>query len=1110
MRLARRIIFVSVLLFLAVLCTRPANPAAPVPVNSDLAGEWRFAMDSSDLGVKEKWFDRTLTDRIKLPGVLQAQGYGDEITAKTPWVLSLYDRNWFLRSDYKKYAQGMVRVPFLAQPPRHYLGVAWYQREMEIPSDWQGRRVVLKLERPHWETTVWLDDRRIGSNKSLVAPHVHDFGIVTPGRHRVSVRIDNRMLLPYRPDAHGVSDSLGSSWNGIAGRIDLTTTSPVWIDDAQVFPDAQKKSALVKVRIGNITGRAGSGTLTAVGAPAVVNWDASGGTVELQIQFNQQAKLWDEFSPALQRLTLTLKGEQADDEREVEFGLVNIRASGNKFLVNDRDTVFRGTHHGGDFPLTGYPPTDVEYWKRIIRICQSYGLNHIRFHSFCPPEAAFTAADQLGFYLQPEPGMWNEISPGTEMERMLYEETDRMIKAYGNHPSFILFSASNEPKGNWKESLSKWVEHYRRADPRRLYTSGTGHTEREVPNITEGTDYLAIQRIGPKMLRRESAWFGKDYGDSLRDINVPVVSHEVGQWVAYPDYDVIRKFTGYMRPGNYEIFRDSMAAHGLLARNKEFAWASGRYQLECYKEEIEANLRTPGLGGFQLLDLHDYLGQGTALVGVLDPFWESKGYATPEEFRRFCNTTVPLARLTKRVFKTSDQFEAEVEVAHFGAAPLTGPAVTWRVLNSKGIVVRSGEFPAQQIPIGKNTKLGTVRTDLSTLGAPQQYKLIVSIGGVAENDWKFWLYPGSQPATTPRDVLITSDWEQAERSLAAGGKVLFTPRNSDLNWTSPPLDDVPVFWNRLMGPAWGRMLGLLVNNNHPALKDFPSEPNFDWQWSQVIRNVRAVNLDSLPRELEPIVWAIDDWNRNYKLGLIVECRVGTGKLLISSFNLDGDSVVAQQLRSSLMTYMSSARFKPLVPVTKAQLRGLFFDTRIMNSLGVVAAADSLPANVPANAVDGDPNTYWMVGEQRKERQPQALTLTFPKPVSFNGLVLMSRQNHREHEGDVREYEISISDDGKDWKELKRGELQSTFEPQQISFGTSVTARQIRFTALSGFGTDRTVALAEFAVVNSEKKFSGSGESLRYQRSKTATPEIDEGNGTPDSPSKPGKPKPKKP
>src|SRR5437660_5741808 len=357
--------------------------------------------------------------------------------------------------------------------------------------------------------------------------------------------------------------------------------------------------------------------------------------------------------------------------------------------------------------------------------------------------------------------MWNEISPNTPMERMLYEETDRMIKTYGNHPSFLLLSASNEPKGKWQESLSKWVEHYRKEDPRRLYASGTGHTEKEIENITEGTDYLAIQRIGQMMLRREAGWFGGDFRESLSDIHVPVISHEVGQWVAYPDYDIIKKFNGYLRPGNYEIFRDSMDAHGLIEKDRQFAYASGRFQLECYKEEIEANLRTPGLGGFQLLDLHDYLGQGTALVGLLDAFWESKGYASADEFKDFCNASVPLARMPQRVYTTADKLNVDVELAHFGAEPMKDGKAVWQIDDSNPPAIQ-GEWDTTTFPIGKNIPLGKISVDLSKVGRGE-HKLKVTVApeslfesstrkirpgekrGITyfQNEWTFWVYPTS-------------------------------------------------------------------------------------------------------------------------------------------------------------------------------------------------------------------------------------------------------------------------------------------------------------------------------------------------------------------------------
>jgi hypothetical protein len=1080
-----------------------------------LAGMWRFAMDPGDSGIKNQWFNQRLSpfqNPIRLPGVLQEQRLGDEISTKTPWVLSLYDRFWYLREDYKDYTEpGKVKVPFLSQPPRHYLGVAWYQRDLQINSYQQTRRLVLTLERPHWQTAVWIDGRLIGSDKSLVAPHVYDLGTVTAGRHQLTIRVDNRMIVPYRPDAHSVSDSLGGSWNGIIGRIDLTDTGRVWIEDAQAFPNLAQKTMLIKVKIGNQTGRSGAGTLTAIWpdlgvAPA--NWDENGGTVEMEVPLRFDAPTWDEFHPRLQLLTLWLRGTGVEEYKQLNVGLRDFHADGKQFLLNGTPIIFRGTHSGGDFPLTGYPPTDVKSWTKLFETCRAWGLNHMRFHSWCPPEAAFEAADQLGFYLQPEPGMWNEISPGTPMERMLYEETDRMIKAYGNHPSFMLLSASNEPKGKWKESLSKWVEHYRKEDPRRLYASGTGHTEREVPDITEGTDYLAIQRIGPKMLRRETGWFGGDYRHSLVDIELPVISHEVGQWAAYPDYDIIKKFSGFMRPGNFEIFRDSMKAHGLLEKNRAFAAASGRFQVACYKEEIEANLRTPGLGGFQLLDLHDYLGQGTALVGLLDAFWESKNYVKPDEFKDFCNTTVPLARL-KRIFTTAETFDVEVELAHNGPEPIENAMGVWRIIGPTP--EPHGNWEVKTFPIGKNIPLGKISVDLSKLAAPCEYKLIVTVGpaiffdtnrkiipgpGVTrgttyfENQWSFWLYPsggdgatasfipasdsrgssGDCPLSSSPEVLVTRSWDEAEKKLASGGRVLLVPGNSDLDWTSPPLDTVPVFWNRLMSPSWGRMLGLFIDrpfgqSRSHMLDGFPTSSNYDWQWAQIISNVRAVNLDRLPAELEPVVWAIDDWNRNYKLGALFECAIGDGRLLVSTFDVtkpNDANPVARQLRRALLEYASSDCFQPQIPVLPAQMRSLFFDNQIMKKLKAKAHSGGETANA---AIDGDPNTYWLVGDQQAtEREQVDIVIDFPEPVTVSGLVIMPRQNHREHEGDIRAYVIKASDDGDDWRDLASGELVSTFAPQQIEFGKTITARYLKLISLSGFGTDKTTAFAELAVM----------------------------------------------
>jgi hypothetical protein len=922
----------------------PAQTARPGAVS--LAGDWRFALDPADVGSADYWFNKVMPSdlHIQLPGILQTQGYGDEITAETQFVAALpRDMRWYLLPQYKAYTKpGNVQVPYLSQPVRHYLGVAWYQRDIVIPEDWSGKRVQLHLERTRWRTDVYIGNQPAGSSRSLVAPHDFELGVLKAGTYRLTIRIDNSMQEPvYRPDGHGVSDGEGATWNGIVGRIELSATSPVWIADAQVFPDLAKKSAQVRVTVGNLTGQPGQGTISAGGVSAPVSWTADGGQATLDVPM-PDAQAWSEFTPVLQHLTVKLSGANGDHSRDLTFGMREIKTDGSKILLNGEQLHLRATHDGGGFPLTGYPATDVETWKHIIGICKAWGLNGMRFHSWCPPEAAFTAADELGFYLQPECGMWNNFDPEGKMLGVLNDETAAMLKAYGNHPSFVMLAASNEPAGRYKDQLPTWDLKWRKADPRRLYSDGTGRWS--PPPGGNGTPFAADYLVTGSPARGPRGWFGSDYEDALKGIQagtkVPCIGHEIGQYCAYPDFGVIDKFNGkgkydafpegigagkvpYMHPGNYIIMRDSAQAHGLLPRNKALAHASGRFQLACYKEEIEASLRTPSYSGYQLLDLHDYLGQGGALIGLLDAFWEEKGYATPAEFTRFNSTTVPLVRLKDRTFTSDQTLSASAELAHFGPKPLSKVTPAWRITDAAGKVMASGSLPTRDVPRGSGLPLGSISIDLSKLPAPAAYALTLELPGTSfSNSWSFWVYP-SKASPAPTGVTVTASWSEAKAALAKDGKVLFLSGapdkpNPDLGMTS-----TPIFWNRLMNPSRTWMLGLLNAASHGALKGFPTEASCDWQWVDLLPKTTAMNMESLTPKLMPIVQPIDDWNRNLRLALLFECSVGKGKLMVTSFDLS-DAGVAKSpagpsLRQSVLDYMASAQFKPATAIAAADL-----------------------------------------------------------------------------------------------------------------------------------------------------------------------------------------------
>ncbi len=1082
----------------------------------DLAGTWQFSLDPEDIGMAEAWFARSLPDTIQLPGTLQEQGYGNEITATTPWVGRLYDKYWYLRREFKKYAQpGRIQVPFWLQPERHYVGAAWYRRAIEIPESWRDRRVVVHFERAHWSTTVWLDERPVGTNDCLSAPHEYDLGILKPGRYMLTVRVDNRMLQDIREDAHSITDSTQTNWNGLIGELKLISTTPVWLDEVRVFTDIARRAVRFEAAIGNRTGRDGEGTLTCRDVSVPVRWTAEGGLAQVEVLLGKEAALWDEFNPVLHKLTVELKGDNADDRREMTVGLREIRTQDARFYFNGRRLFLRGTHEGCQFPLTGYPPTDVESWRKIFRVCREYGLNHMRFHSWCPPEAAFAAADEMGMYLQPECSNWGQYSSrNNRLVEWLERETAALIRAYGNHPSFVLLSSGNEAAGPWQEPLKRWCADWKRRDNRRLYCATSGRDLSERPGPVEDIDYLVAGHIGRYMLRGVRGWDGRDFARSLEGNNYPCISHELGQWCAFPDFGEMEKYTGTLKPKNFEIFRDRLEEQGLLDRACDFLMDSGALQVECYKQDIEAILRTPGMGGFQLLDLHDYPGQGTALVGPLNVFWQSKGYVTPERFRRFCNVTVPLARMRRTILTTDEPFVVEAEIAHFGAEPIADARPVWRITDADGKSVAKGAFARLTIPVENGTKLGTVEADLSRLPAPAKYRLVIGLEGTAvENNWEFWLYPAKLDTKPAPSIVITRSFEEAVRLLEEGRRVLFMPPYNQLRWDCPPIGDLPIFWNRLMGPQWERFLGLTCDPGHPALAGFVTDSHYGRQWGEVFSPpVRAINMDGLPRGLRPIVQMIDDWNRSYKLGAVFECKVGTGKLLVCAADLETHldrRPAARQLRRSLLDYMAGERFNPTVEVAPQALLALQFDNRIMKKLGAVALADEdNGSDTPQNAIDGNPNTFWLTQRRGYGRPyPHELTIRFESPVPMRGLVWMNRQNHREHEGDICEYAIDIREDGGEWTEIKAGRMESAFDPQTINFGRTVTAQHLRIRALSGFGGDTAASLAEIAVLyDGPPIITDEGPVTPYRGAGTATEEIFESPAAPQSESEGAAPK----
>jgi hypothetical protein len=945
--------------------SRPAGTEA-VSRALDLSGGWLCALDHDDTGEREGWPRGPLPDTavaIDLPGSLQHQGLGDPVSVDTPWTGGIVDRAYFTDAKYAPYRKGTdVSVPFWLQPHHYYRGNAWFQREIEVPSDWNGSPVELTLERVHWESTVWIDGNRVGAERSLTTAHRFDLGRLSAGRHLLIVRVDNRTIVDVGPNSHSISDHTQGNWNGIIGDLTLRARPEVGIRRVRTFPDLEAASVRVAVDIASSSLGAGTGTVTGsarradipgspVIGPVSVSYDeaydedlahrgirSGNAWVDLVLPLGPDAAEWSEFDPAHYELTVALDadvhGHRHHDAHTTVFGLREISARGGSLQLNGRPIFLRGTLESCVFPLTGYPATDVSSWRRTFETCISYGLNHVRFHSWCPPEAAFRAADELGVYLQIEGPIWANqgaaIGLGGPLDEYLYEETRRILDAYGNHPSFLLMSHGNEPAGRDREFLGAWVDATRAYDPRRLYTSAAGWPaidQSDFDNLPEPRSHAWDEGLSSRMNGLPPATVA-DYSEWVDKRQAPIVSHEIGQWCAYPDFDEIDRYLGLMQPKNLEIFRDFLAAAGMADQAGEFLAASGSLQTLCYKEEIESALRTTGFGGFQLLGLSDFPGQGTALVGVLNAFWESKGYCPPEKFARFCGPTVPLARLPRRMWAASESATFDIQLAHFGPAPMRAD-VSWELRDQNGrvrysrLVLRHGD-----IAIGNALRLDGEVIPAGMAAGPEQLTLVIIVtseqGDTFENDWSVWIYPAFTEPPAESDIVVTSDPEDAIAAADAGYDVLLDvherehPGNIALGFTT-------VFWNT----AWTsgqapHTLGLLHDPQHPAFARFPSGGSTDWQWWESLQGAKAMVLDGLPADVRPVVQPIDTWFEARRLGAIVEGRLGDARIVVSSLNLDAapDRLAATQLRSSLLAYMRSDAFDPPVTLEPDHVRAL--------------------------------------------------------------------------------------------------------------------------------------------------------------------------------------------
>ena len=922
-------------------CTQQLPPDTRSRIS--LEGNWGLQLDTAGTGIAPDWLTKSCTDSLFLPGITDMGKMG---TYNTDMTLTT----------------GLSREYV-------FEGKALYTKQIRIPEEWDGTSVRLVMERTK-PTTIWIDGKEVGANNDISTAQQYDLSsYLFPGTHTVAILVDNgKQAVPEKVygSSHAYSASTQTNWNGIIGDFYLESVPLCGIDDIQLYPDVAKKVVTARVTLRNPDKGAGKGILSFYAEAwntdkqhktpvQTVEVDWTKPEQELELALGDKALLWSEFTPSLYRFSVSLKTDQSVDTEQATFGLRDFKTKGRQFTMNGKTTFLRGKHDACVFPLIAHTAMDVETWRHYFQVAKQYGINHYRFHSWCPPEACFEAADIEGIYLQPELPVWGNIDiDDTELCDYLLKEGRNLHRAYSNHASFVMFGLGNEMSG--EEGLAMLIQTFKKEDNRHIYASGSNNYL-GFKGKQADEDYFTTCRVGREDDKQfntharasfsfadayDGGYLNHTYPNSEMDFSsanalcdVPIISHETGQFQVYPNYEEIKKYTGVLKPRNFEIFKKRLEEAGMINLAYDFMMASGKWSALLYRADIEMNLRTPEWGGFQLLDLQDYPGQGSAYVGILDAFMESKGLIAPEEWRHFCSEVVPLFCTEKFCWTNDEALTGEVEIANYSESDLNGKQLSWVLTDSKQQVLDKGVLPLQ-VKQGELAKVGTLKPAIASVRKAEKVTLALSIDGTPyRNDYSLWIYPAADKEVAPsEDICVTDDLDAHLKYLTEGGKVLWFPsKDKHKDQTVGGLFQTD-YWNYRMfrticenldRPVSPGTLGILTDPGHPALADFPTEFHTNWQWFPIIKQSYPMILDRLSDDYRPIVQIIDNVERNHKLGLLFEFKVGNGKLLVCMSDLKAvqDKPEARQFYRSILEYMESPAFAPSYSLSVKDLQDLF-------------------------------------------------------------------------------------------------------------------------------------------------------------------------------------------
>ena len=800
-----------------------------------------------------------------------------------------------------------------ALTPRHqYVGQAVYTKTFTVTPDMTGD-YELFMERVMWKSEVNLDGQVLGSCDSLATPHCYTLSaaLLKPGEHTLTVLIDNRQIHPIGEKSHSYGDSMQTRWNGVIGKIELRPMNPLRrVRVFAPFGETVRVQLPVNIDPGHVK--------AAVAGVKAVRLADGVDSLNLRVP---GAKPWSEFDPQLYVLRLEWQGLK----HEVRFGFRSFECRGNRVYMNGTPFFVRGNTDNCHFPLTGYPAMDKATWLCIFSKLKAEGVNQIRCHTWATPQAAFDAADELGILISPEV-LWIDgwmvrdyaylkgLGRGSvEVDTFVRNELFRILDAYGNAPSFYSLSVGNELGSSDFTLLGRWMKECKEYDSRHLYAASSAR------KISVGDDFIVTHNYPGVGMVRERRREGTDwdYEDVYSKTKLPTVAHEIGQWPVFPEFErELPKYTGLLRAWNLEQLRDASVAAGVLRFNHAYARASLKTCLLMYKDEIESFLRTPSCAGLQLLGIQDYSGQGEALIGWFDSFYDRKpGAEEMIPVSTYFAPTVCLARFAKYTWKADETLIVKLVIHNYGAAPLIGE-IPWAFAGKRGTV-------KVNVPIGEVRQVGQVSIPLANISTPAKH--VFTFG---DNAWPLWVYPASVCADVPDGIVFTDSLSEARAAIAAGKRVLFDASGCANPKAVIPSAFRPVYWSTTWFPGQrNSTLGMVVQNTSPAFALFPTEDWQDWQWKHLVNSAKTFHITGADEAFVPLAMPIVDFHKPALAAILFELRLGQARVLVSGINLSDSRPETRQLRRSLLEYVASDAFDPKGTIELQSFQSLFYDAR---------------------------------------------------------------------------------------------------------------------------------------------------------------------------------------